>query len=985
MIIRKIRLKNIKSYGAGPEENGITIEFDRGLNRIGGRNGAGKSSIIEAIGYALFDAEPIRGDNRIKVETYLVRNGSKNGEIDAWVETSDCLYRIERDAGQVIRRWKVIREDDGFLEAEGDQEVRVFLARLWGLSGPERLSEVFHGLIGVKQGRFTLPFDCSPSIARGHFDPLLDVDIFRQCFDYLLEPLRMLNEAKNQTEKEVSGFTGQITQLQDAPEKVAMAEKNLAEAGQELEQSSSKIGQIRVLVQGHESAYQVKLTAEKALAEVKSLLQDTRTRMENAQKEVAESEAAREILKNSAKDYQAYRVNEAGFQESETRRKNRDLLIKEEHQFRVDEGRLAEEKRSLESSLKSYQDFAQKKMEEAKNRHGQLQNRETAFTGLKSRAAEQTGKFQNYTLWLERVKGWAGTLQSLSRQFNRELPPAIKLAEELTIYPQAELAEANGFLEEANRKETEARIALGKAEQQKTSLAKQLESISGGVCPFLGEPCRQFNPGLVHHQLEALETEIEGMKADLTHTCETVAAAKIRLTVAQQAEKEFLEKRQSLKNSQTHLHHWWLQVDNLEARQAADELDQLWPGQALPALAPVPEAGNAFSMTGWESARNQLQELTTLVQAGLTLWQDQVARFGKENQLLLGELEKEKGLLEQERKQIGRLCAEAKEFEQKVEQDGKRIADIDGALAGITEKLAATGASLREYTGLDEKMADLRRQLEEQKPGYTLYLQHEPVAGKLAARTDTLKEALIKLEQNQEAAREAEQICLQSTGAYDQTAHQHDQAELQQALQAQGEIQSRFKQAQAELAQETVRLEKLTGLLAKRKESYDELDHLLSQTAVLEKARTVLKNSQTLVAQGLTRRIQNRAQGIYHSMSPEPAEFEWEAGDYRLTLNTLSGARRFTQLSGGQQMKVALAMQLALVKEFSTAGICAFDEPTYGLDSESRMLLADAIARVQRESGFEQLLVVSHDEAFNDKVEHEVDLEYSGVGGTRVG
>ena len=123
MIIKQIRLKNIKSFGEGPDGNGVLIQFDRGLNRIGGKNGAGKSSIIEALGYALFDAEPIRGDNRIQVGTYLVREGARTGSIDVWLETPDGLYRVERDAGKMERRWKVAREDDGYTEAEGNDEV----------------------------------------------------------------------------------------------------------------------------------------------------------------------------------------------------------------------------------------------------------------------------------------------------------------------------------------------------------------------------------------------------------------------------------------------------------------------------------------------------------------------------------------------------------------------------------------------------------------------------------------------------------------------------------------------------------------------------------------------------------------------------------------------------------------------------------------------------------------------------------------------
>ena len=44
MIIRSIRLKNIKCYGEGPDGNGVTIRFEPGINRIAGKNGHGKST-----------------------------------------------------------------------------------------------------------------------------------------------------------------------------------------------------------------------------------------------------------------------------------------------------------------------------------------------------------------------------------------------------------------------------------------------------------------------------------------------------------------------------------------------------------------------------------------------------------------------------------------------------------------------------------------------------------------------------------------------------------------------------------------------------------------------------------------------------------------------------------------------------------------------------------------------------------------------------
>ena len=80
MIIRSIRLKNIKSYGDGPNSDGVTIEFQPGINRIAGKNGHGKSTLIESLGYALFLTNPVFEEN-FDVATYLLRSGKKAGSL----------------------------------------------------------------------------------------------------------------------------------------------------------------------------------------------------------------------------------------------------------------------------------------------------------------------------------------------------------------------------------------------------------------------------------------------------------------------------------------------------------------------------------------------------------------------------------------------------------------------------------------------------------------------------------------------------------------------------------------------------------------------------------------------------------------------------------------------------------------------------------------------------------------------------------------
>lgn len=87
MLIKSLELKKIKSYS---EE---TIDFFEGINGICGENGHGKTTILEAIGYALFDFLPFNhGD--------FLRHGEKSGFVAVTVEGKDEIeYTIHRKIG----------------------------------------------------------------------------------------------------------------------------------------------------------------------------------------------------------------------------------------------------------------------------------------------------------------------------------------------------------------------------------------------------------------------------------------------------------------------------------------------------------------------------------------------------------------------------------------------------------------------------------------------------------------------------------------------------------------------------------------------------------------------------------------------------------------------------------------------------------------------------------------------------------------------
>ena len=220
MIIRSLRLKNIKSYGEGPDGNGVIIRFEPGVNRIAGKNGHGKSTLIESLGYALFLTPPVY-EEQFDAATYLLRTGKKAGEIEVEFNWEGREYRLERGLGtQNKRRSKVILAEDGSTEAEGDEAVTDYLCRLFRFRSGERFSELFAKLLGVKQGRLAWPFDSKRGEALRHFEPLLDVEIFRQCFEGLKPVGARFEELKHGRETALAAAEERIRERADSPARV---------------------------------------------------------------------------------------------------------------------------------------------------------------------------------------------------------------------------------------------------------------------------------------------------------------------------------------------------------------------------------------------------------------------------------------------------------------------------------------------------------------------------------------------------------------------------------------------------------------------------------------------------------------------------------------------------------------------------------------------------------------------------------------------
>jgi len=189
--------------------------------------------------------------------------------------------------------------------------------------------------------------------------------------------------------------------------------------------------------------------------------------------------------------------------------------------------------------------------------------------------------------------------------------------------------------------------------------------------------------------------------------------------------------------------------------------------------------------------------------------------------------------------------------------------------------------------------------------------------------------------------------------------------------------------AQRELKQEKERLKEWNEARAERERIEGEIARLKAAGELARLAGKVLKNAAPAVADHICKGIAIEAQRIFNQINQDPIDLEWKA-ENNYSLCVTPGDRRFAMLSGGEQTKLALAMTLAMIRKFSGLRFAVFDEPTYAVDADSRQKLADAILEAQKAAALEQLIVVSHDDAFEGKIEHVVMLRKTAAGTEQV-
>ena len=171
---------------------------------------------------------------------------------------------------------------------------------------------------------------------------------------------------------------------------------------------------------------------------------------------------------------------------------------------------------------------------------------------------------------------------------------------------------------------------------------------------------------------------------------------------------------------------------------------------------------------------------------------------------------------------------------------------------------------------------------------------------------------------------------------------------------------------EATLNAEIERLREVRDLLREEFLAKERLEGLNEATDFI---RDILKQAGPLVTESYLYNISIEANQLFREITGEAGRALRWSRDYEIMLEEEGHERSFQNLSGGEQMVAALSVRLALLKQLSDIRVAFFDEPTVNMDAERRERLAQQLGEVRH---FEQLFVISHDDTFEQAVDHVV-------------
>jgi exonuclease SbcC len=1011
MHVTRVELENIKSY-----ERRV-FSFEPGLTAITGENGAGKTTILEAISWALFDTLEYSKED-------FLRRGAKKGSVRVTFlsDVDERPYTVYRDTGT---GYYVYDQRENIRLAEKKSDVSAILRKLLGIEAGTDIKALFSTAIGVPQGTFTADFLRPANQRKAAFDKLLKVEEYRDSAENLLGTVHLIRERMAEARGKIEGAEGQLARYDELEEAHKIAEDHVRELSATLDQLNEEIAtrgksvalmeraeallseaasragrlevardhalrrseDVRVLRDAAQAALSRQLAVEtEHLAHLAALnllreLEAERTRRDQLR---TEAERVTRLLLSAANDVRRLedalaRAVQAG---ASVAALEPEILVQEELE------RERERLRDLRArAISAGERLAQLDAELKELRAQHTQTKERMREAEKGQGApERLESLANERLGIEtalsKAEKAATSLKHLSNQRKDVEREALRLRREIAAREKeiADLERRSAKAAEAGSlmtRETELSEQLARLRAEIAHDEKFHKEVKNGLCPILSERCLNIGPD------QTLEDYFQDQYASNTAQLGVLEKERASLGVAVREAREAQMHVSRLES---------LRAQTVNERERLAERDQSL-ARLDREIAQLPPAGR--------ERLNELKAQLSGVDLELIALREAALRYAelKPLQHRLKEIEQEGIRRKEERASVAAIADAVAGLEKEIAETEGRLRELKdprGRAAALRQEagreaalsLEAAGArdahrsletqaqalnsQLEPYSQLDAKWEETRSRRDLTIAAHHEYLSSETLAATLPARQSELEKALEEAARTSREALDAQEEHARAAAAYNREQHVTEQAALSGARERAASISAQLEAAATRESSLAAELARLSLVREQLREEFRALEKLQELNDATEFIRDTLKKAGPLVTESYLYNISIEANQLFREITGEAGRALRWSREYEIMLEEEGHERSFPNLSGGEQMAAALSVRLALLKQLSDIRIAFFDEPTVNMDAERRERLAQQIGQVQH---FDQLFVISHDDTFEESVDHIIHIE----------
>jgi exonuclease SbcC len=1006
MHVTRVELDNIKSYERAE------FNFQRGITAITGENGAGKTTILEAIAWSLFDMLDYRKED-------FLRRGAKKGSVRVTFESDldERLYTVYRDTAQ---GYYIYDEGLGIKLAEKKTDVSAMLRQKLGIEPGTDMESLFRSAIGVPQGTFTADFLRPATQRKAAFDKLLKVEEYRDGAERLLGTVSLINQRTAEIKGRIAGAESQLARYDELVE--------------EHKEVAARVSELTIALEGLQQEIQLREQNVHAMTEALRLMDEARALRDRREVEHeaavnrlpalrTERDAAQVALERKTATeagYQAHLAADNLLRSLDTERTARDQLRAEAAGI---EGLLASAKAhaqrlseaveravaaraslaALEPDINTQTEL-ERERERLRELRAQAQSERARLTrldaeldalrklhtqtkerlreaekgeGAEARAARLESERLEAETTLSSVERAATSYKHLSNQRTDAAREVERLRREILAHEKEATA-----LEKFSVKAAEAATLTARESELTEQLARlraQIEhdekfhrEVKNGLCPILSERCLNIGQDQTLEDYftgqlatnSAQLTTMEKERASMGAAVREARDAEKHLGRLESARKQLAGERQLLAEREAALVKLEREIAGLPvaSRERLSELRARLSG-IDGSLIVEREASLRYA-----ELKPLEQRLKEIEQEGKSK-RDERESVAAISDALPG-LEKDMAEVLKQLTALGDPRGRASALRQEAESEEKRkseLAEAIGVQRALETQARALSGRLEQYSTLDARWEEARRERDRTSQAHREYLESHALAASLPTRQAELAKAEEAAESAARAVESAREKLDAASRAYSREQHDAERAALVEATKLEAATRAKLEETQKNEASLAAEIARLTEVRVAMREQFLEKDRLEELNETTEFIRDTLKKAGPEVAKSYLYNISIDANQLFREITGEAGrELLW-THDYEIMIEEEGHRRSFQNLSGGEQMAAAMSIRLALLTQLSDIRLAFFDEPTVNMDAERRERLAQQIGQVKH---FDQLFVISHDDTFEEAVDH---------------